>query len=196
MIYAISEKIRTMRVNVIVAIHNDLLRYGVERMAQASDIVAEVRSATELPSSGEIDVDPAKDVLVVTLSEIDAVAGHVLHHWAELGVKILLLLVDEECVELGRLSSVRLSGFLTISELSPQSLSDALAQMDDGQLPISPDLVTKLLAMAGENTDVPKPRPRITPRERETLALLVDGLSNKQIARRLGISEHGAKRLV
>jgi two-component system nitrate/nitrite response regulator NarL len=36
----------------------------------------------------------------------------------------------------------------------------------------------------------------LTARENETLALLAEGLSNKQIARRLRISEHGVKRLV
>jgi two-component system nitrate/nitrite response regulator NarL len=38
--------------------------------------------------------------------------------------------------------------------------------------------------------------PALTAREREALALLADGLSNRQIGRRLGVSEHGAKRLV
>jgi DNA-binding CsgD family transcriptional regulator len=33
----------------------------------------------------------------------------------------------------------------------------------------------------------------LTPREREVLALLAEGLSNKTIARRLGISAHTAK---
>jgi DNA-binding CsgD family transcriptional regulator len=36
----------------------------------------------------------------------------------------------------------------------------------------------------------------LTPREQETVALLAEGLSNRQIGRRLGLSEHGAKRLV
>ncbi|MDO0930293.1 LuxR C-terminal-related transcriptional regulator [Streptomyces sp. DG2A-72] len=36
----------------------------------------------------------------------------------------------------------------------------------------------------------------LTSRETETLELLADGLSNKQIARALRISTHGAKRLV
>jgi DNA-binding NarL/FixJ family response regulator len=197
MVYAVSKKTRTVGVNVIVAIRNDLLRYGVERMAQATDVVDEVRSPVGLPNSTDGDIDPTKDVLVVTLSEMDTLVSYVLRQWAERGVKILLLLDDEEFVELGRLSSIRLSGFLTTRELNPRSLSDALVRMDEGQMPISPDLVGKLLVMAGENTvEVAKPQPRITPREQETLALLVDGLSNKQIARRLRISEHGAKRLV
>jgi DNA-binding CsgD family transcriptional regulator len=55
-------------------------------------------------------------------------------------------------------------------------------------MPMSTGLARDLLTLP--------PRPRLTPREREALQLLVEGLSNKQIARRLGISEHGAKRLV
>jgi DNA-binding NarL/FixJ family response regulator len=41
-----------------------------------------------------------------------------------------------------------------------------------------------------------EPNRHLTPREQAALALLVQGLSNKQIARRLTISEHGAKRHV
>jgi DNA-binding NarL/FixJ family response regulator len=58
-----------------------------------------------------------------------------------------------------------------------------------------PALARALLARA----EAPVQRSRtvkLTGREVETLALLVRGMSNKQIARRLAISSHGAKRLV
>lgn len=197
MIYAVGERTGAASINVIVAIRNNLLRYGIERMTQALDIVAGVRSAAGHPSTADLVVDPARDIVVVTLSEIDTPGSYVLRQWADRGVKILLLLDDAEFVELGRVSSVRLSGFLTTGELSPRSLSDALARIDEGQLSISSDLLSKLMDLAKDNSvEIPRPAPRITPREQEALALLVDGLSNKQIARRLRISEHGAKRLV
>ncbi|BDG04541.1 response regulator transcription factor [Anaeromyxobacter oryzae] len=41
--------------------------------------------------------------------------------------------------------------------------------------------------------EAPEPDEPLTPREREVLALLAEGLANKAIASRLGISEHTAK---
>ena len=60
-----------------------------------------------------------------------------------------------------------------------------------------PAQLARHLLMKETPTSVgPNRNVRLTAREHETLLLLADGLSNKQIARRLGISTHGAKRLV
>lgn len=51
-------------------------------------------------------------------------------------------------------------------------------------------------ATADDTETMPSERPivaRLTPREREVLALVAEGASNKTIARRLGISVHTAK---
>jgi DNA-binding NarL/FixJ family response regulator len=50
-------------------------------------------------------------------------------------------------------------------------------------------------ALRDDAADRP-PSVLLTVREHEVLGLLAQGLSNKQIGRRLGISEHGVKRHV
>jgi DNA-binding NarL/FixJ family response regulator len=58
-------------------------------------------------------------------------------------------------------------------------------------------LARELLAHARGKEARPRSRPVIlTPREQQALSLLTQGMSNREIARRLGISEHGAKRHV
>ena len=62
-------------------------------------------------------------------------------------------------------------------------------------LRLLPDLaLDRLRALAGvETAPPPDETPALTPREREVLAAMADGASNKVIARRLGISFHTAK---
>ncbi|MER6217625.1 response regulator [Streptomyces sp. NPDC001272] len=60
---------------------------------------------------------------------------------------------------------------------------DALDRVADGQTVIDPEVVRVLLRAAD------KPLLRLTPREREVLALMAEGLNNQALARRLTITE-------
>jgi two-component system, NarL family, nitrate/nitrite response regulator NarL len=100
--------------------------------------------------------------------------------------------------------------------LTPELLEATLPRLAGGQLLVPADLTRLPLDRAAgppqregwlvgptqrEGRPVGPPRrdrrsPALTAREIEALRLLAEGLSNKQIARRLGVSEHGAKRLV
>jgi DNA-binding NarL/FixJ family response regulator len=88
-------------------------------------------------------------------------------------------------------------GFLLLDELTLISLEDALGRLSRNEMPLPSRLAKQLLSQVRRRSpDQHNRQVLLTPRERQTLAFLVRGLSNKQIARRLTLSEHGAKRHV
>ncbi|MFD9336245.1 response regulator [Streptomyces sp. NPDC060028] len=62
---------------------------------------------------------------------------------------------------------------------------DALDRVAGGQMVIDPEVIRVLLRQRSAGT----PLQRLTPREREVLALMAEGLNNQSIARRLTITE-------
>ena len=79
-------------------------------------------------------------------------------------------------------------GYL-LKDAEPHELIRGLQAAARGESPLSPKAAQALVAArADQQAD-----PDLTPREREVLALLADGLPNKLIARRLDISEKTVK---
>ena len=64
-------------------------------------------------------------------------------------------------------------------------LVDALRRIADGETVIDPTIVTRLL---GRRRQV-DPLEQLTPRERDVLGLVAEGLSNRAIAARLHVAE-------
>jgi NarL family two-component system response regulator LiaR len=83
------------------------------------------------------------------------------------------------------------AGYL-LKNVDPGELARAVRAAHDGQALLDPSvaarLVEELAGPAGE-----PPGDALTPREREVLALIARGLSNKRIARELGVSEKTVK---
>ena len=78
------------------------------------------------------------------------------------------------------------SGFL-LKHAGPKALLDRVRAALRGELPMDPGAVR---ALARPQAD---PLAEITPREREVLGAIALGLSNRQIAQRLGIAEKTVK---
>jgi DNA-binding NarL/FixJ family response regulator len=79
-------------------------------------------------------------------------------------------------------------GYL-LKDAEPEDVLDGVRAVSRGESPIHPRAARQLLTARGG----PPSKVDLTPREAEVLGLVRSGLANKQIARRLGISERTVK---
>ncbi len=105
----------------------------------------------------------------------------------ELGAPVLALVPDEAAGELALAAGAR---GLLFRDAAPSPLLAALQAVARGLAVFEPALSPVRPTPRAPTPTTPE---SLTPREREVLALLAEGLSNKAIADRLAISEHTAK---
>jgi two-component system NarL family response regulator len=111
--------------------------------------------------------------------------------------KILMLTVSDEEEDLYDAIKAGANGYL-LKEISIEEVASAIRAVVTGQSLISPSMASKLL---NEFTSLAKraeerqsvPTPRLTDRELEVLKLVAQGMSNREIATELYISENTVK---
>lgn len=113
-------------------------------------------------------------------------------------VKTLSLMEGSEEQQFATASEICVDGFIMADELTAESLEETLTRLSRGEMSIPDQLARWMLERlrGGGQRHRPGHPYMLTPRERQTLELLAQGLSNKQIAKCLKISQHGAKRHV
>ncbi|MBJ6760474.1 response regulator transcription factor [Myxococcaceae bacterium JPH2] len=108
----------------------------------------------------------------------------------DLGAPVLALVTDEAAGEVALTVGAR---GLLFRDAPPASLMAALHAVARGLTVFEPALAELRGTPRASAAPSPTSAESLTPREREVLALLAEGLSNKAIADRLAISEHTAK---
>ena len=111
--------------------------------------------------------------------------------------KILMLTISDEEGDLYEAVKAGASGYL-LKEISIEEVGDAIRTVAAGQSRLSPSMATKLLEefkLISKRADEaqPLPPPRLTDREMEVLRLVAEGDSNRDIAKKLLISENTVK---
>lgn len=166
----------------------------------AEDPLARSGIAAILAAYPEIVVESAGASLDAARRPVDVVVWDAAEgsppNAAELGgaSSLITLLPDEERVKEALRAGAR--GVL-LRDANADRLRTAVMAVAEGSIVLDESMLARLLEPSEPEAPEPPSRAardvRLTPREIEVLSLVAEGLSNKLIADRLGISEHTAK---
>jgi NarL family two-component system response regulator LiaR len=159
------------------------LQEGMEIAGEARDGDEGVALATELR--------PDVVLMDLVMPKVDGVEAMRALRERVPGTRVIVLtsfLDDEHLLPAMRAGA---AGYL-LKNVQPQELARAIRAADAGEALIDPAVAARLVeALAEREQD--DGYERLTPREREVLALIGRGFSNKRIALELGVAEKTAK---
>lgn len=161
-----------------------LARSGIARLLAGRDGIAvagEAASGDDLDSAAQ-----GSDVVVWDAGTADHPALERLRERAA-GAPVLAIVASES--QAGEALAAGARGVL-LRDIGAEPLAAAVRAVARGLVVLDEALAESLLRTRLPVVPLPEP---LTPREMEVLQLLAQGLSNKVIAQRLGISDHTAK---
>ena len=177
-------------IRVLLAEDHLMVRAGIERLLQATDDIEVVGLACDGVEAVAFAQITKPDVVVMDLSMPNlggaAATRQLLQIQPEVKVLILSSFSDREriveAIDSGAI------GFI-LKDGDPDDLVKAIRAASRGESPLDPRAARVIL----ERRQELKPVVHLTSREEEVLALVAEGLSNKLVARSLGISEKTVK---
>ena len=176
---------------------NRLVREGISALLNQHPDLEVVAGASGVDTSVLRDVKPQVVLLDLGLGHGDSlrVAEQVKRDFPESKVIVMdLLPVHEDIVEF---VNVGVSGFI-MKDATLEDLVTTIRSVAQG-VPVLPPAMTSTLFSQIARDAVTKGRPealdsvRMTPREREVINLIAEGLANKEIATRLNVATHTVK---
>ena len=186
-------------IRVMIADDQPVFRRGLNVVLRAEsgiEIVAEAEDGEEAIAKAE---EFAPDVVLmdVRMPRVNGIEATRTIHEMVPTTKILMLTVSDEDQDLFEAIKAGASGYL-LKEVSVEEVADAVRDVVQGQTLISPSMASKLLTefVALEKRVNEKQRytsPTLTSRELEVLKLVAKGMSNRDIADELFISENTVK---
>jgi DNA-binding NarL/FixJ family response regulator len=177
-------------IRVLLADDHGIIRDGLGRLISALEDIELVAVAADGAEAVERAREVAPDVVLMDLDmpHVDGIEAtrRILAERPETAVLVLTSFSDRPRI-LGALDAGA-SGYL-LKDSASDDVADGIRAAARGEAPLDPRAARTILAARAE----PDPLAGLSQREREVLELLVQGLPNKLIARRLEISDKTVK---
>ncbi|MER7480376.1 response regulator transcription factor [Streptomyces sp. NPDC126510] len=180
---------------IALVIEDDIRRYSIEGMLRSLDIQLTVQTVTNAEDLATF----CNGRLVISDSNaLGSVPGEIAEKLRIQKAHVLILVDSADVVEQSWADHA--NGFLDWADLCPESLREAIVDVKAGRFHVSATLARRSVTasdQAGDHTTSKRASMiSLTAREHQVLRLIAEGLSNRQVARSLSISEHGVKRTV
>jgi DNA-binding NarL/FixJ family response regulator len=178
-------------VRVVIADDNLLVRSGIAALLQGAGIEVAGQSASADELLREVDAHQP-DVAIVDIrmppthsDEGLRAAQQIRASYPDMGIVILSQHVDSGTATRALAESPERLGYLLKDRVGDvDEFVSTLRRVANGGSALDPTVVSRLLAARTDNG----PLEPLTPREREVLQLVAEGLSNRAVAERLGIT--------
>jgi DNA-binding NarL/FixJ family response regulator len=178
-------------IRVAVADDHRVVRVGLEQLLATFDDVELVGAADGGEAAVEQVTKQKPDVLLLDLSMPDVDGIEVTRRVAAASpaTRVVLFTSFSDREQIVQALDAGAIGYL-LKDAEPEAIHEALRAAARGESPLAPKAAAELLASRAER---PIGDVELTARERDVLQLVIAGDANKQIARKLGISEKTVK---